>query len=239
MNKIVYKAESRGQANYGWLKANYSFSFASYQDSQRVHFGALRVLNDDTIQAGTGFGEHPHDNMEIITIPLRGALKHKDSMNHEEVIGVNEVQVMSAGTGIFHSEYNASKTEDINLLQIWIFSKDRNVKPVYDQKFFNPEAAENNWQLLVNGFNEPKREALQIHQDAKISRVFLAAGDEINYQLKPSSFGSFVFVIEGDVEIENETLSKRDAMGISGMNEFSIKAKSDAYVLNIEVPDME
>lgn len=238
MKKSIIKSDSRGQANYQWLQARYSFSFAGYQNRDRMHFGALRVLNDDIIQAGTGFGEHPHDNMEIITIPLRGAISHKDSMNHEEVIGVNEVQVMSAGTGIFHSEENASKTEDINLLQLWIFSNESNVKPVYDQKYFNPEEAQDKWQQLVTSVAKPDGNALTIHQKAKISRVFLQANSSINYTLEESSYGVYLFIIEGEVEIETETLEARDAISISELQETNIKAHQSAYVLCIEVPEL-
>lgn len=238
MKKNIIKSESRGQANYQWLKANYSFSFAGYQNRERMHFGALRVLNDDIIQAGTGFGEHPHDNMEIITIPLRGAIKHKDSMQHEEVIGVNEVQVMSAGTGIFHSEENASQTEDINLLQLWIFPNENNVKPIYDQKYFQPEQAQNTWQQLVTSVNKADGKALTIHQDAHISRSFLDAGTTLQYQIEESSHGVYLFIIDGEVEIEGESLEVRDAMSISEAKEFIIKAHRKAHVLCIEVPEI-
>ena len=239
MKKNIIKAESRGQADYQWLQARYSFSFAGYQNRDRMHFGALRVLNDDIIQAGTGFGEHPHDNMEIITIPLRGAISHKDSMNHEEVIGVNEVQVMSAGTGIFHSEENASKTEDINLLQLWIFPNESNVKPVYDQKYFHPKEAQNKWQQLVTSVNKPIANALTIHQEAKISRVFLEANSSINYQIEESSYGVYLFIIDGEVEVEGDVLEARDAMSISEVQETNIKANRSAHVLCIEVPNIK
>ncbi len=238
MKKNVIKSDSRGSANYQWLQASYSFSFAGYQNRDRMHFGALRVLNDDIIQAGTGFGEHPHDNMEIITIPLYGAISHKDSMKHEEVIGVNEVQVMSAGTGIFHSEENASKTEDINLLQIWIFPNENNVKPVYDQKYYDPKDAKNQWQQLVTSIAAPNRNALTINQNAKISRVFLDDNLSINYKLGESSFGVYLFVIDGEVEIESENLEARDAISISEIQETKIKANRSAHVLCIEVPDL-
>lgn len=239
MKKSIIKADSRGQANYQWLQAKYSFSFAGYQNRDRMHFGALRVLNDDIIEAGTGFGEHPHDNMEIITIPLRGAISHKDSMNHEEVIGVNEVQVMSAGTGIFHSEENASKSEDINLLQLWIFPNKNNVKPVYDQKYFSPEEAQNKWQQLVTSVTKPDGNALTIHQDATISRVFLQENTSINYKLEGSSYGVYIFIIDGEVEIEGDVIEARDAMSISKIQEINIKANRSAHVLCIEVPDIK
>jgi len=234
----IINSESRGQANYEWLQAKYSFSFAGYQNRERMRFGALRVLNDDIIQAGTGFGEHPHDNMEIITIPLRGAIKHRDSMEHEEVIGVNEVQVMSAGSGIFHSEENASSTEDINLLQLWIFPNEMNVEPIYDQKYFKPEEAQNQWQKLVSSIKKADGNALNIHQDAIISRTFLDQDSIINYQLEESSHGVYLFIIDGEVEIEGERLEARDAMSISEVKEINIKAKRKAHVLCIDVPEI-
>lgn len=239
MKRNIIKSDSRGEANYQWLQARYSFSFAGYQNRDRMHFGALRVLNDDIIQSGTGFGEHPHDNMEIITIPLRGAISHRDSMNHEEVIGVNEVQVMSAGTGIFHSEENASKTEDINLLQLWIFPNESNVKPVYDQKYFHPEEAQNKWQQLVASVSKPDGNALTIHQEAKISRVFLDENSSINYQLEESSYGVYLFIIDGEVEIAGDILEARDAISLSEIQETKIKANRSAYVLCIEVPSIK
>lgn len=239
MQKQIIKANSRGSANYQWLQAKYSFSFAGYQNPERIHFGALRVLNDDIIQAGTGFGEHPHDNMEIITIPLRGAISHKDSMEHEEVIGVNEVQVMSAGTGIFHSENNASQTEDINLLQIWIFPNENNVKPVYDQKYFDPAQAQNQWQKLVTSIKNKDGKALTIHQNAHISRSFLSKDTEIEYEIEESSYGVYLFIIDGEVEIEGDRLEARDAIALTDTNSVKIEIKEAAHVLCIEVPDIK
>ena len=189
MKTIIHKAELRGGFNHGWLQAKHSFSFGRWHDPQKVNFGAIRVLNDDIIKPSTGFGLHPHDNMEIISVILDGAIKHADSMGHEEIIATNEVQVMSAGSGIFHSEYNASNTDDLNLLQIWIFPKGTNIKPVYDQKYFDPTGAQNQWQVLVSGNTDS---SLTIHQDAVISRVFLKEGNEINYQLMKESYGCYV-----------------------------------------------
>lgn len=233
MKTILHKNETRGHFNFGWLETHHTFSFARYYDPERVNFGALRVLNDDTIKPGEGFGRHPHDNMEIITVPITGSVLHRDSMGHEEVIKAGEVQVMSAGTGIFHEEYNASESEDTSLLQIWIFPKDKNIKPVYNQTAFKTEPAKNAWQKLVT-HNEP--ETLHIHQDAVISRVFLSQGNEIDYSLKDNSFGSYLFLIDGAAEIGGQTLNKRDGLGISGTKSFRIKAKSDAYILNLEIP---
>lgn len=237
MKKVVYKANTRGHFQNEWLNTSYSFSFADYYDRNHMHFGALRVLNDDVIQPSTGFGKHPHDNMEIITIPIYGSLSHEDSMGHRQEIKANEVQVMSAGTGIFHSEFNANPTEEVNLLQIWIFPAKRNIKPSYDQKVFDPELARGQWQTLVSAY-EAENGSLTINQNAKIKRVFLNKGETIDYQLNEQSYGSFIFVINGQVEIDHNELSKRDAMGITETKQFTIKAEENSYVLNIEVPDL-
>lgn len=238
MKKIIHRADSRGRSIYDWLDSKHNFSFAGYSDRERVRFGALRVLNDDIVSPGTGFGKHPHDNMEIISIPLKGALMHKDSMNHEQVIGENEVQVMSAGTGIFHSEFNASTTEAVNFLQLWIYPNVKNVKPVYDQKYFDPLEAKNKWQNLVTGLANPDKKALAIQQEAKISRVMLENEKEINYTPQRTSYGCFLFVVYGEIEIDGEVYTARDALGISEVAEFKIKSLRDSYILNVEVPDI-
>ena len=238
MKTIIHRANTRGVSKYDWLDSKHNFSFAGYNDRDRVHFGALRVLNDDIVAPGTGFGRHPHDNMEIISIPLKGALMHQDSMNHKQTIKENEVQVMSAGTGIFHSEYNASQTDPVNFLQLWIYPDKRNVTPVYDQKLFNPEGAVNQWQTLVTSKTEEKQEALQIHQAVKISRLTLKQGQTINYELSRTSYGSFLFMVYGKILHKDETIQERDAIGITGVEQFEIKALEDAYVLNIEVPQI-
>jgi quercetin 2,3-dioxygenase len=230
MKTELYKSNTRGHANYGWLDTNYSFSFADYYNSERVHFGNLRVLNDDIIDADNGFGRHPHDNMEIITVPIYGQLTHKDSMGHEQVIGVNEVQVMSAGTGLFHSEYNNSD-EAANILQIWIFPKQKNIKPTYDQAWFDPKEAAGKWQFLINNEASP----LKINQDARISRIKLEKDAETKYTLLPGSHGTFLFVIEGSVTVNGIKLDKRDALEISETKEFKVIGNEDSYLLNIEV----
>ena len=235
MKTIVHKSETRGHFDFGWLDTRHTFSFARYYDPERVNFGALRVLNDDIVKPGEGFGRHPHDNMEIISIPISGKLLHRDSMGHEQVIKTGEVQVMSAGTGIFHEEYNASKNDPTNFLQIWIIPKKRNVKPQYSQTYFNPEDAVNRWQRLVTN-NDP--DTLNIHQDAIISRVFLTEGESINYQTREDSFGSYVFLINGSIGIKNTLLDERDGLGISDVESFGIRALKDSYILNIEVPDI-
>lgn len=231
MKTIIHKAETRGHANHGWLKTHHTFSFANYYNPERMHFGNLRVLNDDIVAPEKGFGKHPHDNMEIITIPLSGSLMHEDSMGHEQVIHSNEVQVMTAGTGIFHSEFNASEKEEVNLIQLWILTGEKNLKPAYDQKLFDAEQAANKWQVLVHNSNGP----LKINQHATISRVFLDKGKEIDYQLRENSFGSYLFIVEGKVEIEDKTYSRRDGVGITDTENFSIKANEKSFIINIEV----
>lgn len=234
MKTIIHKADTRGYFDHGWLKTNHTFSFARYHNPDRVNFGALRVLNDDTVEAGNGFGRHPHDNMEIITIPLHGELLHKDSMGNAEILKTGEVQVMSAGTGIFHEEHNASKNELLSLLQIWIFTDTKNIKPVYGQTYYEPNAALNAWQKLVTKSEEG---TLHIHQDAVISRVFLSEGNSIEYSFRPQSFGSYVFIIEGEAETAGIKLSRRDGIGIYDAGNFSIKALKNSHILNIEVPE--
>jgi redox-sensitive bicupin YhaK (pirin superfamily) len=230
MKTTLHRANTRGHADHGWLNTHHTFSFANYYDPERVHFGNLRVLNDDVIAPGTGFGKHPHDNMEIITIPISGTVLHQDSMGHKQTIGPNEVQVMSAGTGIFHSEYNASGTEELSLLQIWIFPEKKNIKPVYDQVKFDENEAQNRWQFLVNGDGP-----LKINQQASISRVFLTKGHEITYSHSNLSRKSYVFLIDGEIEVGNIVLQKRDGLGLEDCSEFNVKALKDSYLINIEV----
>jgi quercetin 2,3-dioxygenase len=236
MKTIIYRANTRGHFENDWLNTHYSFSFADYFDISRMNFGTLRVLNDDIIKPSSGFGKHPHDNMEIITIPISGILSHKDSMGHQQEIKENEVQVMSAGTGIFHSEFNASTVEECSLLQIWIYPNLHNVKPTYDQKLFESEKSVNQWQVLVNGVDSING-SLTINQNAKISRLKLGANNSVDYAINEASYGSFVFIISGEIEIANENLKERDAIGIYDTKEFKIKAIRDSYLINIEVPD--
>lgn len=234
MKKIFHKAENRGFQDHGWLKAAHSFSFANYYDPARVHFGLLRVLNDDIVAPAMGFGAHPHDNMEIVTIPLRGALAHKDSLGSSGVIGPDEVQVMSAGTGIRHSEFNASADEDVNLLQIWVFPKKRNIEPRYDQKKFDPANSRNKFQTLVSP--ESDGDAMWINQDAYFSIANLDEGKSLSYKIRHHGNGAYVYLIEGTAETVNEKLGRRDAVGIYDTHEFSIQAVKDSRILVIEVP---
>lgn len=234
MKKVLHKADNRGHANHGWLNAWHSFSFASYQDPEKVHFGVLRVLNDDTIAGGMGFGNHPHDNMEIITIPLSGQLEHKDSMGNTGVISKGEVQVMSAGTGIQHSEKNKNHDEALKLLQIWLFPNKKNVTPRYDQQAFDLEAAKNNLLTIVSPMGEKK--GLNIHQKAWFSLGKLDKGFTTTYQLKDKKNGVYVFVIDGDLIINGEKLNRRDALGIADATDVEIKAESEAELLLMEIP---
>ena len=234
MKSILFKAADRGTADYGWLKPNYYFSFAQYHDNAKVHFGLLRVLNDDFIGGGGSFPTHPHDNMEIVTIPFTGALKHKDSTGGEGVIQAGDIQIMSAGTGVQHSEANASATEPVTLFQVWIFPKERNIKPRYDQKTFDITARANKWQTVVSPIETDN--ALWINQDARFALTNLDAGKEINYSNAFSSNGVFLVVINGSVSIDGQQLNKRDALGISETESFTITATEDAELLAIEIP---
>ena len=232
---MFYAAGSRGHANHGWLDTYHSFSFAGYHDSQRIHFGALRVLNDDTVTGGMGFGKHPHDNMEIITIVLDGALEHKDSMGHARALHTGEVQVMSAGTGLMHSEYNHHADKLVNFLQIWIFPNRRGIEPRYDQKAFEPAERINKFQTLVAPI-DTEGAALTIQQDAWIERINLQTGKTIDYNLHNKANGLYVFVIEGNTRIDGQVVNKRDAISISNKEAISLQAITDSDILLIEVP---
>ncbi|MEO8666379.1 MAG: pirin family protein [Ignavibacteria bacterium] len=234
MKKIIHKADSRGYADHGWLKSYHTFSFAGYHDPQRSRFGLLRVLNDDIVDAGMGFGTHPHDNMEIITIPLEGELAHKDSTGTKEVIKPGEVQIMSAGSGLTHSEFNNSKLDPVNLLQIWVFPKERNIKPRYDQKVFNPEDRSNKIATVVSP--DKSGGSLWINQDSYFSLADLDPDNSVTYKINYKGNGVYIFVIDGEVEIDDEKLGKRDAMGLYETESFDIKALKGSKILFIEVP---
>ena len=234
MDTIFYPAKERGHANLGWLDSYHSFSFGQFYDPNKINFGALRVLNDDSVSGGGGFGAHPHDNMEIVSIPLEGALSHKDSTGNEGIIRQGDVQIMSAGTGLRHSEYNSSATETAKFLQIWVFPKHKNIKPAYGQKSFDRKDRKNNWQTVVSP--DISDEALNINQDARFSLLDLQAGKSISYNMKWKNSGLYLFVIEGSVHTGNQSLAKRDALGISDTEEVNIAADSDAQLLAIEVP---
>lgn len=234
MKKTVIRSNTRGHADHGWLNAWHSFSFATYNDPSRVHFGALRVLNDDTIAGGTGFDMHPHDNMEIITIPTRGALEHKDSMGNHGVIRAGDIQVMSAGTGIYHSEFNHSKTDECRLFQIWLFPNKKNVKPRYDQLTLDVSKRKNKFQQIISP-NEGE-EGSWIHQDAWFHMAAMDEGIELKYDLKRPENGIYLMVIEGEVSVESETLQRRDAIAIEEGNSIQVKALKNSEILVMDVP---
>lgn len=232
--QIIHRANSRGHADYGWLNTYHSFSFSEYYNPNRMNFGALRVLNDDTIEGGTGFDTHPHNNMEIITIPLDGALKHKDSMGNSSIINQGEIQVMSAGTGIYHSEFNPHKDKSGQFLQIWVMPNQENVTPRYGQIALNVEDRHNKFQQIVSP--NPSDEGLWIHQQAWFYLADFDAGKLANYQLKKEGNGVYLFVISGSIIINNEVLESRDGMGITGAEIIAIEANSKTEILVIEVP---
>jgi len=234
MKKIIHRADSRGYFDYGWLKTNHTFSFSKYYDPERINFGMLRVLNDDIVAPGQGFGTHPHNNMEIVSIPLKGALAHKDSAGNEEIIFPNDVQVMSAGNGIQHSEYNHSSEEEVNFLQLWIFPDKQGHKPRYDQKTFN--AGERKNKLLNIVSPEKSNDNLWLNQDAYLSMSDIDRNNTINYKLNTKETGIYIFLIDGEISVGGETISKRDGIGIWEVEEISIKAIKDSQVLLIEVP---
>lgn len=234
MKTVLHKASERGSADYGWLKPNYYFSFSDYHNPEKVHFGLLRVLNDDYVAGGGGFPRHPHDNMEIVTIPFTGALEHKDSTGGQGIIKAGDVQIMSAGSGIQHAEMNASKTDPVTLFQIWVFPKERNIKPRYDQRNFEAADRQNKWQILVSPLDTDN--ALWINQDARFSRADLSAGQSLSYSNGFEGNGVFLVVISGSVKVNDTELGKRDALGIWETGEFTVTASEDAELLAIEVP---
>ncbi len=234
MKTILHKAESRGSFDYGWLKTNYSFSFSSWHNPERIHFGALRVLNDDTISSGMGFDTHSHDNMEIITIPTSGQLEHKDSMGNHGIISKGEVQVMSAGSGIQHSEFNHSKSIPVSLFQIWLFSNKKNVTPNYEQRLFDFENLKNEFIVIVSPMGE--KVGLNIHQNAWFSLGKMDANFSYNYELKVKKNGVYVFVIEGEININGEKLNRRDALAITETSELKITTTSKSEILIMEIP---
>jgi redox-sensitive bicupin YhaK (pirin superfamily) len=231
---VLHKADSRGNANHGWLNAYHTFSFANYYNPDRVHFGALRVLNDDTIAGGMGFGMHPHDNMEIITIPLEGDLAHKDSMGNAETIKNGEIQVMSAGTGVQHSEFNPNENQQTKLLQIWLFPNKRNVTPRYDQILLNKEDRINTLQQIVSP--SPDDAGTWIHQDAWFHVGKFTQETALDYRIKKAGNGAYIFVLKGDITIDDQVLHTRDGYGIWNTEGFSIKASEGSELLIMDIP---
>lgn len=234
MKTILHPSNSRGNANHGWLNAYHSFSFASWYNPDRVQFGMLRVLNDDTVAAGMGFGTHPHDNMEIITIPLEGDLAHKDSMGNAATIKTGDVQVMSAGTGIQHSEFNPNPDQHTKLFQIWLFPKYRNVEPRYQQITLNQSLQKNDFAQILSPNADD--EGVWIHQDAWFYLSDFDNGFSKKLSLKKEGNGFYIMNIEGEIEVNGEKLERRDAIGIWGTNEIEIKANIDSKFLVMEIP---
>jgi len=233
-NTILHKADTRGDANHGWLHSKHSFSFANYYNPERMHFGVLRVLNDDVVSAGMGFGTHPHDNMEIISIPLEGDLEHKDSMGTVAVIKNGDIQVMSAGTGIQHSEYNKNTDRPVKFLQIWVFPNKKNVTPRYDQITIKEEDRHNKLQQIVSP--DPQDEGVWIHQNAWFHLGKFDAGFASNYTVKSKNNGVYFFNLSGDVEVNGQLLNARDGFGVWDTEKIAITAKTPAEFLIMEVP---
>ncbi len=232
---IVHRANTRGHADHGWLKANHSFSFANYYDPNRMNFGVIRVFNDDFIEGGRGFGTHPHDNMEIITIPLEGDLRHKDSMGNSSVIKNGDVQVMSAGTGVYHSEINANLHQPVKLFQIWLFPNKNNVEPRYQQLSLNVSDRQNKFQQILSPNADD--EGVWIHQNAWFNMGKFDEGMEVNYQIKSPENGIYLMVVEGCIEIDGQTLNRRDAIGIWNSDTIQFKSlDSNTDILLLDVP---
>lgn len=233
-NKNLHRSADRGVADHGWLHSHHTFSFGEYYNPERTHFGVLRVLNDDEVSGGAGFGMHPHDNMEIISIPLEGELKHKDSMGNETTISTGEIQVMSAGSGISHTEYNKNHDIKVKFLQIWLFPNKRDVTPRYDQRIYDEAAAKNNLLQILSP--DAKDDNVWIHQDAWFSIGRLDKDFEIEYTIKRAGNGAYVFVLEGSIELNGQTLNQRDGLGIDTESLLSVKATTDAKILVMDVP---
>ena len=233
-NTVLHRAATRGHASHGWLNSYHTFSFGGYYNAERTHFGVLRVLNDDTVEAGKGFGMHAHENMEIISIPLEGGLEHRDSMGTVAVIRKGDIQVMSAGTGIEHSEYNKSIDKPVKFLQIWIFPKSRNVKPRYDQITLNEEDRSNRFQQIISPDESDK--GVWIHQDAWFHLGKFDKGVSAEYEIKKTGNGVYVFLLSGHVTVNGETLAARDGLGIWNTEKISLTTEQDAEILLMEVP---
>lgn len=236
MKTVLHKAATRGYADHGWLKSNHTFSFAGYHDPERMHFGALRVLNDDYVAAGNGFGRHPHNNMEIVSIPLTGDLRHQDSMGNVTVIRQGDVQAMSAGTGVTHSEMNDSREEPVAFLQIWVFPKARDIEPAYSQVTLAEDELKDRLHQIVAPVGTA--EGVTINQDAWFHLGQLSAGTTLTYALKQPGNGVYAFMLEGEATIAENTLNKRDGLGVWETPRVSISAHEDTRLLLMEVPMM-
>jgi quercetin 2,3-dioxygenase len=234
-NTILHKADTRGHADHGWLVSHQSFSFAGYFNPERIQFGMLRVLNDDIVAGGRGFGSHPHDNMEIISIPLEGSLVHEDNLGHRQVVSQGEIQVMSTGKGVFHSEYNNSPDQPAKFLQIWVFPNKLNVEPRYDQVQLDPEKRHNQLQQILSP--DPEGEGVWIYQDAWFHIGRWDAGREFTYQLKKQGNGIYFFVIKGSFDVDGQSLEARDGLGVTDTERVALRSLEEgSEVLVIEVP---
>ena len=234
MQTIFHRADSRGHANHGWLNSYHTFSFANYQNNERTNFGVLRVLNDDTVTQGMGFGTHPHRDMEIISIPLEGDLEHKDSMGTTAVIKKGEIQVMSAGTGVMHSEYNKNKEEAVKFLQIWVFPREVGVEPRYDQKDIKSEEKINDFQQILSPNKDD--DGVWIHQDSWFNLANFTKGNSKNYNLNINGNGVYAFVLKGSAKIGDQILNERDGFGIWDTESFNVEALENTEILLMEVP---
>lgn len=233
MKYIYHENESRGLADHGWLISRHTFSFAGYHNQERMNFGVLRVLNDDIVKQSMGFGTHTHENMEIISIPLFGSLRHQDSMGNKHIIATGEVQIMSAGRGLTHSEYNNSSSEDVNFLQIWVLPKEKDIAPRYDQKFFDAADRINKFQLLVAP--QASEETVRINQNAWFSRADIEVGPPVRYEKRDKGNGVYFFLIEGDVSIAGHDIKRRDGLGLVEGDTYPVEARSSAQLLAMEV----
>ena len=230
----LHKANTRGHANHGWLNSYHTFSFANYYNPERVNFGVLRVLNDDTVAPGMGFGTHPHNNMEIISIPLSGALEHKDSMGNDAIIREGEIQVMSAGTGVSHSEFNKNKDQEVKFLQIWVFPNQKNVTPRYDQITIGDLLTPNEFSQVLSP--NPDDAGVWIHQDAWFHIGSFDQDAETSYSIKKEGNGVYAFILEGSAVVDGQPLEHRDGLGISNIDSFQVSAKAGTRILLMEVP---
>lgn len=236
-HSVIHKADSRSKADHGWLVSNHTFSFGNYHHPERMHFGVLRVLNDDVVEGGKGFGTHPHDNMEIISIPLEGDLEHKDSMGNTAIIRSGDIQVMSAGTGIMHSEYNKNQDQPVKFLQIWVYPNKRNVTPRYDQITLDKTKGQNQFQQILSPNSED--EGVWIHQDAWFHLGNFESHTEALYEIKKEGNGVYAFIIKGSAEIEGQQIEERDGFGVWDISDLKIKATSEnTEILLMEVPMM-
>jgi redox-sensitive bicupin YhaK (pirin superfamily) len=234
LKTTLHRADTRGQANHGWLQSRHTFSFAQYRDPERMGFGLLRVINDDLVESGKGFGTHPHENMEIVSIPLTGELRHQDSMGNTQLITAGEVQIMSAGTGIAHSEYNASDSDLVGFLQIWVLPKEIDIEPRYDQKVFAHAERRNEFQVVVSPDVEDG--GVWINQDARFSLGDFDGDSASTYTVRKPGNGVYFFVIEGSVTVAGEVLGRRDGLGVEDVSTIVINEARDSHLLAIEVP---